>query len=46
MTDREPAEVANLDCYGNPELPWSRACRRNAAARGRADATLAAGGSG
>jgi hypothetical protein len=25
MTDREPAEVTNLDRYGNPELPWSRA---------------------
>jgi Pyridoxamine 5'-phosphate oxidase len=25
MTDREPAEVTNLDRYGYPELPWSRA---------------------
>lgn len=25
MTDREPAEVTNLDRYGNPVLPWSRA---------------------
>jgi len=25
MTDREPAEVTNLDRYGNPELPWGRA---------------------
>jgi hypothetical protein len=33
MTDREPAEVTNLDRYGNPELPWSRARRRNATAR-------------
>jgi hypothetical protein len=33
MTDREPAEVANLDRYGNPELSWSRARRRNATAR-------------
>lgn len=24
MTDREPAEVTNLDRYGNPPLPWSR----------------------
>jgi hypothetical protein len=24
MTDRKPAEVTNLDRYGNPELPWSR----------------------
>jgi hypothetical protein len=25
MTDREPVEVTNLDRYGNPALPWSRA---------------------
>jgi hypothetical protein len=25
MTDRQPAEVTNLDRYGNPVLPWSRA---------------------
>jgi hypothetical protein len=25
MTDREPAEVTNLDRYGNAALPWSRA---------------------
>ena len=25
MTDREPAETTNLDRYGNPALPWSRA---------------------
>jgi hypothetical protein len=25
VNDREPAEVTNLDRYGNPELPWSRA---------------------
>lgn len=25
MTDREPADVANLDRYGHPVLPWSRA---------------------
>jgi hypothetical protein len=25
MTDREPTEVTNLDRYGNPVLPWSRA---------------------
>jgi hypothetical protein len=24
MTDRQPAEVTNLDQYGNPVLPWSR----------------------
>ena len=24
MTDREPAEVTNLDRYGSPPLPWSR----------------------
>jgi Pyridoxamine 5'-phosphate oxidase len=24
MTEREPAEVTNLDRYGNPVLPWSR----------------------
>jgi hypothetical protein len=24
MTEREPAEVTNLDRYGNPPLPWSR----------------------
>jgi hypothetical protein len=24
MTDREPAEVTNLDGYGFPPLPWSR----------------------
>lgn len=24
MTDREPAEVTNLDRYGNAPLPWSR----------------------
>ena len=41
MTDREPAEVANLDRYGNPELPWSRARRRNATARAALMATLA-----
>jgi hypothetical protein len=25
MTDREPVEVTNLDRYGSPPLPWSRA---------------------
>jgi Pyridoxamine 5'-phosphate oxidase len=25
MTDREPSEVTNLDRYGSPALPWSRA---------------------
>ena len=25
MTDRAPADVTNLDRYGNPALPWSRA---------------------
>jgi hypothetical protein len=25
MTEREPAETTNLDRYGNPALPWSRA---------------------
>jgi hypothetical protein len=25
MAEREPAETTNLDCYGNPALPWSRA---------------------
>ena len=25
MTDRQPSEVTNLDRYGNPALPWSRA---------------------
>jgi Pyridoxamine 5'-phosphate oxidase len=25
MTDRQPAEVTNLDRYGNPVLPWSMA---------------------
>lgn len=25
MTDREPNKSTNLDGYGNPELPWSRA---------------------
>lgn len=25
MTDRQPAGVTNLDRYGNPVLPWSRA---------------------
>jgi hypothetical protein len=25
MTEREPAETTNLDRYGNPPLPWSRA---------------------
>ena len=25
MTEREPAEATNLDRYGNPALPWSRA---------------------
>jgi hypothetical protein len=24
LTDRQPAEVTNLDRYGNPVLPWSR----------------------
>jgi hypothetical protein len=24
MTDRAPASAANLDTYGNPNLPWSR----------------------
>jgi hypothetical protein len=24
MTDRAPVEVTNLDCYGDPALPWSR----------------------
>ena len=26
MTEREPTEVRNLDRYGCPALPWSRAC--------------------
>src|SRR5690349_12536110 len=25
MTDREPVKVTNLDGYGNPPMPWSRA---------------------
>ena len=25
MTDRQPIQVTNLDRYGNPALPWSRA---------------------
>jgi hypothetical protein len=25
MTDRTPVEITNLDQYGNPPLPWSRA---------------------
>lgn len=25
MTEREPTEITNLDRYGNPALPWSRA---------------------
>jgi len=25
MTDRQPSEVTNLDRYGDPVLPWSRA---------------------
>src|ERR671937_1415226 len=25
MTEREPVETTNLDRYGNPTLPWSRA---------------------
>ncbi len=25
MTDREPVEVTNLDIYGDPVIPWSRA---------------------
>jgi hypothetical protein len=25
MTDRQPTETTNLDRYGNPVLPWSRA---------------------
>ena len=25
MTEREPAETTNLDRYGSPALPWSRA---------------------
>ena len=25
MTDRQPSEVTNLDRYGDPALPWSRA---------------------
>jgi predicted pyridoxine 5'-phosphate oxidase superfamily flavin-nucleotide-binding protein len=25
MTDRDPVETTNLDQYGNPALPWSRA---------------------
>src|SRR5579863_3478806 len=25
MTDREPTATVNLDRYGNPVLPWSRA---------------------
>jgi hypothetical protein len=25
MTDRQPSEVANLDRYGSPALPWTRA---------------------
>jgi Pyridoxamine 5'-phosphate oxidase len=25
MTDRQPSEVINLDRYGDPALPWSRA---------------------
>ena len=25
MTDRQPIQVTNLDQYGNPALPWSRA---------------------
>ena len=31
MTEREPAETTNLDRYGNPALPWSRARDRLAA---------------
>ena len=25
MTDRQPTETTNLDRYGDPALPWSRA---------------------
>src|SRR5450755_1259823 len=25
MTDRQPTEIANLDRYGDPVLPWARA---------------------
>ncbi len=32
MTDRAPVEVTNLDRYGSPALPWSRARDRLAAA--------------
>jgi Pyridoxamine 5'-phosphate oxidase len=39
MTDREPAQVANLDRYGNPELPWSRARDALAAAASGPDIT-------
>ena len=39
MTDRKPAQVANLDRYGNPELPWSRARDALAAAASGPDIT-------
>jgi hypothetical protein len=25
MAEREPSEIRNLDRYGSPALPWSRA---------------------
>jgi hypothetical protein len=40
VNDREPAEVTNLDRYGNPELPWSRARDALAAAASGPDITL------
>lgn len=35
MTEREPADTTNLDRYGNPALPWSRARDVLAAASSR-----------
>jgi len=35
MSDQQPAEATNLDRYGNPPLPWSRARDALAAGLGR-----------
>ena len=44
MTDRTPAEVANLDRYGNPALDWNRA--HEALAAGPAGGTFFLGTTG
>jgi hypothetical protein len=40
MTDKPPAEVTNLDRYGNPELPWSRPRDILAVSQSRLDITF------